>query len=130
MIVVLDTNVWVSALEFGGIPDLAVFRALTRDQLAISEFIRAETVRVLTRKFNHDPRELQTQLDEMPVQARWIDVTGEVHGICRDPKDDAILETAWKADATYLIAGDKDLLSLGRFRQTTIVTPAMYVEGP
>lgn len=85
MIVVLDTNVWISALEFGGTPDLAVFRALTQDQLAISDFIRDEIVRVLTGKFGRDPAELEVQLDELLAQALWIEVTGEIRGVCRDP---------------------------------------------
>jgi predicted nucleic acid-binding protein len=56
-----------------------------------------------------------------------VKVTGEVRGICRDPKDDAILETAWKAGADYLVAGDKDLLALKEFRGIAIVTPAEYL---
>lgn len=129
MIVVLDTNVWISALEFGGVPDLAVFQALTRDRLVISDFIKAEIQRVLTRKFGRDPLELQALLDELLVQAHFVEVTGKVKGVCRDPKDDAILETAWKAGADYLVAGDKDLLSMGAFRGTAIVSPSMYLES-
>lgn len=67
------------------------------------------------------------QLDEMMLQALWVEVTGEVKGVCRDPNDDAILETAWRARADYLVAGDKDLLILGAFRGTAIITPAAYV---
>ena len=111
MIVVLDTNVWISALEFGGTPDRALFRASTQDQLAISDFIRAEIERVLTQKFDRDPVELQVVLDELLAHALRIKVTGEVKGVCRDPKDDAILETAWRAEADCLVAGDKDLLA-------------------
>lgn len=130
MIVVLDTNVWVSALEFGGAPDRAVVRALTQDQLAISGFIRAEIVRVLTRKFFRDSAELDAQLNELLVEAVLIDVTGEIVGVCRDPKDDAILETAWKSGADLLVAGDKDLLSLRTFRETRIISPAAYLDLP
>jgi uncharacterized protein len=127
MIVVLDTNVWISALEFGGVPDLAVFQALTRDRLAISDFIKAEIRRVLTRKFGRDPLEVQALLDELLAQALVVEVAGKVKGVCRDPKDDAILETAWIADAEYLVAGDKDLLSLGEFRGTAIISPSAYI---
>lgn len=128
MIVVLDTNVWISALEFGGTPKQAVTHALMQDQLAISDFIRSEIVRVLTGKFARDPAELNPKLDELLVQARWVEITGEVRGVCRDSKDDAILETAWKAQADCLVAGDKDLLSLGRFEKTLILSPAAYLK--
>ncbi|MGB8261104.1 MAG: putative toxin-antitoxin system toxin component, PIN family [Terracidiphilus sp.] len=128
MIVVLDTNVWISALEFGGTPDRAVFRAVTQDRLAISEFIQSEIVRVMTRKFGRDERELRPLLDELFLRALRVEVAGVIRGVCRDPKDDAILETAWRAEADYLIAGDRDLLSLGRFGKSAIVTPAAYLQ--
>ncbi|MGB6157688.1 MAG: putative toxin-antitoxin system toxin component, PIN family, partial [Acidobacteriaceae bacterium] len=83
MIVVLDTSVWISAPEFGGIPDLALVRALTEDQVAISDFIRTEIMRVLTGKFARDPAELEGQLDELLVQALLVEVTGEIKGVCR-----------------------------------------------
>ena len=51
MIVVLDTSVWVSGLEFGGTPDRAIDQALTSDQLAISDFIHDEIVRIGVQKF-------------------------------------------------------------------------------
>lgn len=127
MIVVLDTNVWVSALEFGGTPALALSRALTKDQIAISRVIESEVIRVLTSKFRRDPRVLQAQMDELLSQALLVEITGDVQGMCRDPEDDAILETAWRAHASYLVAGDKDLLSLKTFREAQIVTPAAYV---
>jgi putative PIN family toxin of toxin-antitoxin system len=126
VIVVLDTNVWVSGLQFGGTPARAIDQALLRDRLAISEFIRNEVVRVLTRKFARDSSEIDVRLNELLAQALLVGVTGEIAGVCRDPKDDAILETAWKAGADVLVAGDKDLLSLGFFKGAAIITPAEY----
>ena len=126
--VVLDSNVWISALEFGGIPDKALYQALTRDRLAISDFIQSEIQRVLTGKFGRDPLEAQALLSELLVEALVVEVTGRVKGFCRDPKDDAILETAWKSGAHVLVAGDKDLLSIGEFRGTALISPSEYVK--
>ena len=127
MIVVLDTNVWISGLIFGGSPDLAIQRALTVDRVAVSAYIHDEIVRVLTSKFSKDRTALEEVLAEMLSYALVVEVTGEITGVCRDPKDDAILETAWRARADLLVAGDKDLLSMGSFRGIQIVTPAQYV---
>ena len=129
MIVVLDTNVWVSALEFGGTPGEALLKALTRDQLAISQYIVDEIRKVMTRKFGRDTTELQSTMAELLPAALWVEVIGKVSGICRDPNDDPIIETAWKAGADYLVAGDKDLLSLGRFGDTLIIPPGEYVRN-
>ena len=127
MIVVLDSNGWISGLEFGGTPGAAIERALTRDQLAISDFIRDEIVRILTGKFGRDGWELQRMLDELLSQAIEVEITGEITGDSRDPKDDAILETAWRANAEVLVAGDKDLLTLVEFRGTKILRPSEYL---
>jgi predicted nucleic acid-binding protein len=48
---------------------------------------------------------------------------------CRDPDDDMFLECAVRANADLLIAGDKDLLVLGSYKGTRILTPAEYVSG-
>ena len=127
MIIVLDANVWVSALEFGGTPELALKKALEVDQLAISDYIEAEVLRVLTGKFGHRIHSAQTLLDEFLSKAIRVRIVGDVAGACRDPKDDAILETALVAKADFLVAGDKDLLTLKSFRGTTIITPAAYL---
>jgi putative PIN family toxin of toxin-antitoxin system len=127
VIVVLDTNVWVSALQFGGTPELALKKAFTVDQIAISDFIEAEVLRVLTGKFRHGLPSAQILLDEFLRKAVRVKIHGGIAGICRDPKDDAVLETALVAKADLLIAGDKDLLILESFRGTAIVTPAAYL---
>lgn len=127
MIVVLDSNVWVSALEFGGTPGLALTQALTIDQLAISDFIEHEVIRVLTRKFQRDPDALCALLDELLRWAHRVQLRHVVSGICRDPNDDPILETAVAASADLLVAGDRDLLSLKSFQGIAIVTPVDYL---
>jgi putative PIN family toxin of toxin-antitoxin system len=127
VIVVLDSNVWVSALEFGGTPGLALTQALTIDQLAISDFIEHEVVRVLTRKFHREPGALRAILDDLLRWAYRVQIQNAVSGICRDPNDDPILETAVAAKADLLVAGDRDLLSLKSFQGIGIVTPLDYL---
>ena len=55
MIVVIDTNVWISALQFAkgrGTPTLALEKAMGEDVIATRNEIDAEIVRVLTEKFS------------------------------------------------------------------------------
>ncbi len=127
MIVVLDSNVWVSALEFGGKPGTALTHALTVDQLAISDFIEEEVVRVLTEKFHREPAALRATLEELLRTAARVRIHGAVAGVCRDPNDNAILETALAAQADLLVAGDRDLLKVRSFQGIAIVTPADYL---
>ena len=54
MIVVLDTNVWISALQFAkhrGTPTRALEKAMSEDVIASCQEIEAEILRVLTEKF-------------------------------------------------------------------------------
>jgi predicted nucleic acid-binding protein len=37
VIIVFDTGVWVSALEYGGVPQKAISHAFSEEQLAISD---------------------------------------------------------------------------------------------
>ena len=48
---------------------------------------------------------------------------------CRDPNDDMFLGCAARANADLLIAGDKDLLVMGSYKGTRILTPAEYVRS-
>ena len=48
--------------------------------------------------------------------------------ICRDPKDNMILELAAEIEADYIITGDKDLLVLAKFEKTEIASPQQFLE--
>jgi putative PIN family toxin of toxin-antitoxin system len=47
--------------------------------------------------------------------------------ICRDPKDDKLLELAVSGCASFLITGDQDLLVLSPFRGVQILTPRQFL---
>jgi len=46
--------------------------------------------------------------------------------LCRDDKDNFLLALAKDSNADFLITGDKDLLILKKFEDTSIVTIADY----
>ncbi len=127
MIVVLDSSVWVSALQFYGVPARALKRASTIDQLAISVFIENEVTRALVTKFGIREEFVRTRLKVLLERGCRVETRGLLSGACRDPNDDAVLETAVNAGAQLLVTGDKDLLALKSFKGIAIVTPAEYL---
>ncbi len=132
MIVVLDTNVWVSALHFTSgksVPEEALRRATSLDLLGTSEELRFEVFRVLTVKFRWTSESVNRRLDVLLLRARIVVLTHTTH-VCRDPKDDMLLECAALAGADLLITGDNDLLSLESYGRTRIVTPKEYLLLP
>ncbi len=54
---------------------------------------------------------------------------GTVTGICRDPKDEPILECAKRAEAECIVTGGHDLLPLAFYRGIRIMTARDYVEA-
>jgi len=129
VIVVIDTNVWISALQFAkrrGTPTLALEKAMTEDVIATCDAIDTEIVRVLTEKFFWERHRAASALESILARSIRVKIRGALK-VCRDPHDDMFLECAALAKADLLVAGDKDLLSLGAYKGTRIVTPAEYL---
>lgn len=126
--VVADTNVLVSALQFGGKPkqllDLAIEGQV---DLAVSEAIIAETLRVLRDKFERAPEWLAEADRQMHVIIRLVHPTEVIQAIEADPTDDRILECAIAAEAEVIVSGDSHLLSLGVFRGIPIRRVAEFL---
>lgn len=128
MTVVLDSGVWVSALHFGGNPWLAIEKAFSVDRVAICDQIQHEIARVLVEKMKWSVDRVAETLATDLQRAIWVPVVGELRGVCRDRKDDMIIECALVAKARFIISGDKDLLSLAHYEGVRIITPRQYVE--
>ena len=131
MIVVIDTDVWISALQFAkrrGTPALALEQAMSEDVIATCDEIDTEIVRVLTEKFSWEQHRAISALQAILARGVRVKIGGAVK-LCRDPGDDMFLECAALAKADLLVAGDKDLLTLGTYKETRIVTPSEYLRA-
>ena len=130
MKVVLDTNVFVSGVFFGGPPHkiLEAWRD-GKIQLLLSPAILEEYQRVM--------RELAVQFPEIKIEGLMDFVI--VHSdiilpsplppvIQGDPSDDKFLECAVAGEATCIITGDNHLLRLLKFRGIPILKPREFVE--
>jgi putative PIN family toxin of toxin-antitoxin system len=130
MIVVIDTNVWVSALHFAlkrGIPRLVIERAVREDTIAICRPVEDELLRILTEKFGWKAENVATAIEAVLPFPLRIKVTGSIQ-VCRDPNDDMVLECAVLSGAQVIVSGDKDLLVLGSYEGIRIVTPAEFLQ--
>jgi putative PIN family toxin of toxin-antitoxin system len=126
--VTLDSGIYISALQFGGVPKQALVHAIATADLLVCTQIEDEVVRVMHDKFNHSPQEISNRLSEYLMEAIRIAVTGKLSGICRDPNDDFILECATIGKADLIVTGDKDLLSLSSHGAISILTPRQYLD--
>ena len=48
--------------------------------------------------------------------------------VCRDPKDNRVLEAALAGNVDYIVSGDKDLVDLGVFEGIPVVRAAGFTE--
>ena len=128
---VFDTNVIVSALLFNdSVPGQAFIRALNHGMILVSGALVGELSRVLGRdRFDrYVTREERDEfLESLIRESNLIEITEAVQ-VCRDPKDDQVLELAVNGNATYIVTGDADLLVLNPFRGVEIVTPAEFLK--
>lgn len=129
MTVVIDTNVYISALHFSqrrGIPAQAVAKAIKTDVIVTCDEIEAEIARILVEKFQWSDGLVHEALAYISKRAIRVQIHGTV-SLCRDPDDNKFLECAERAGADLIVTGDRDLLAIGSHGRTRIVTPAEYL---
>lgn len=124
----LDTNVLVSAILFGGLPQDLVDRALRGEfELVTSEALLDELENVLRDDFDQPPVLARALRDEL---ASIADVRrpASVPRVTRDPTDDMVLAAALDGGANHIVTGDTDLLDLGAHGEVTILTPRQFID--
>ncbi len=134
MRVVVDTNVLVSALLWGGTPKQFLELAVEADiEFLTSDTLLEELARVLSRaKFAAKLAGQQISAEQIAKeyreQARIITVSTVPAPQLRDPKDHHVLACALAAQANLIISGDHDLLELKEYRGIPIVTAAAAMQ--
>lgn len=128
--VVFDTNVLISAaLLPRGRPRAALdaIRAASGVLLFSDETFEELHTRILRRKFDEYVSRGGRLLFLAQIEAvsEWVSIVGVKLG-CRDPSDDKLLETALMGQASCLVTGDRDLLSMSPFQGIPIVGPAEF----
>jgi len=126
---VADTNVYVSALNFGGTAEevIALGRAQTL-QLFISPSILTEIGGVLMRKFQWSGARTRQAIAAIQEFARLVQPKETVQLITEDEPDNRILDCAIEAKAEVVITGDEHLRRLKTFRGIPILSPGEFLE--
>lgn len=110
---VIDTNTLISAaLSAQGAPAKLVQLALAHHRLVLSQATLDELrTRLYRPKFDRyiSLESRERLLHDFNASALWVDV-GEPAAYCRDRDNDHFIEAALKAQAHFLVSGDKDLL--------------------
>ncbi|MBI3622054.1 MAG: putative toxin-antitoxin system toxin component, PIN family [Nitrospirae bacterium] len=123
--VVLDSNVLISALHFGGKPEeLLVLANEGSIALFLSSFILEETERVLREKLEWKEQAVRDAMAALKDAATIVHPTMTLEAVPQDETDNRILECAVEAHANFLVTGDqRHLLPLKQYKGIRILTP-------
>jgi putative PIN family toxin of toxin-antitoxin system len=126
MRLVLDTNVVVSALLWGGVPRLLLRAGREkRVELFTSTPLLAELTDILSRR-KFEKKIAASTLSFDQLVDRYAEVASLVRPsvvprIAPDPDDDAVIGTALAAKADSIVTGDRSLLSVAKYQGVRII---------
>jgi putative PIN family toxin of toxin-antitoxin system len=128
--VVLDTNVLISAVLYGGNPRTILEAALSGAiEVSVSEAIIQEFQAVLLRpRFGLSVQFVHNVVAELTSLAEWVTPEQHHQVVIEDPSDNLVLDCAVAANAQYLVTGDAHLLRLQSYQRVAIITPQYFIE--
>ncbi|GBE05992.1 hypothetical protein BMS3Abin10_01633 [bacterium BMS3Abin10] len=129
MKVVLDTNVYISAILFGGnCEEILRLAALGSFELVISKNIIIELKTILKGKFKWSKKQISETITYIKNIATVVNPDISLSIISNDPSDNKILECAVTVKAGCIVTGDKNhLLPLKEYKGIKIMTPSEFL---
>jgi len=128
--IVIDTNIYISAILFDGKPE-SIIKLAASEKIALftSHAIIAEVAGVLRNKFNWTNQQVEYADQFIRDISILITPTCLVSKIKTDETDNRILECASESNANYIVTGDrKHLLTLRKYMDINIITAAEFLE--
>jgi uncharacterized protein len=125
--VVVDTNVYISALVFGGLPQQVLELISSHGLLLyISPSIMEEVSGILAAKFDWTKEELDLFLP--PLWDRCIIIKPTIRlKVCPDPDDNHVLECAAAAEAEFLVTGNAKHFPKA-YKATKVISPRQFLD--
>jgi len=128
--VVVDTNVYISAIFWGGKPRHLI--DLGRDdkiQIFTSEEIEQEISDKLMTKFGLNADDAGRVMADFSTFTKSIRVSSRIHVVKDDPDDNKFIECAVECGAEFIISGDKHLLRMKKYKGINIMNAATFLKG-
>ena len=126
---VLDSNIFISAVVFGGKPrDILNLAIEGLIEMAISDDVLEEIKGVLEgKKFQFPTKIVHALMRDIEDLAVFVEPKDRIEAVTDDPEDNRVLEGAVEAGSNVIISGDSHLLALGSFGRIKIMKPDEFL---
>ncbi|MEK6527311.1 MAG: putative toxin-antitoxin system toxin component, PIN family [Nitrospirota bacterium] len=130
MKVVLDTNVYISAILFGGnCEEILKLANQALFEVVISKEILDEIKSVLKGKFYWTDKQIVGVIKYIKELASIVNPGVSLRVVKEDPSDNKIIECAVASNAAYIVTGDKNhLLPIKRYKGIRIISPIEFLK--
>lgn len=129
MKIVVDTNVVISGLFFGGKPG-EIIRAIVNSKIKacatteiIDEYSEIVERMILKKHGKINVNLLLPLVNSFEIIRRKSNIK-----ISKDPDDDKFIESALDGKALYIVSGDEDLLKIKKYEKIKIITVKEFCE--
>ena len=126
--VMLDTNIIISAVGFGGKPR-KILQLILDDKIraVTSPILLAELEDVITKKFPKLAYNFASTNEQIRKKLKIVKPEKMIK-VLKDTDDNRVLEAAVEGECQYIVTGDRDLLDLGSFKNIKIMTANEFLE--
>ena len=129
MRIVVDTNIIISGIFFGGKPRDLLQKCFSGIlQMVCSEEIFIEYTETIERLTNKTGRNIGKEMEPLLIENLEFIENRYSDSYSRDPDDDKFINCARSGTIDFLISGDKDLLVLEKINGVKIVGVADFLE--
>lgn len=127
-VVVLDTNVYLSGIIFGGNPrhilDLIIENKIST---ITSPAILLEISQKLEKKFKWSKNQTLVIIKTIGKSAKLVCPQKKLSIVRADKSDNKIIEAAIESKANYIVTGDKHLSRIKKYQRIKILSPAEFL---
>lgn len=129
MNIVVDTNIIISGIFFGGNPKRIINAILdSKVNAYISKEILNEYFEIINEMMFSKGESIDLSFISLLIDRFNIIETTSKIDISRDPDDNKFIECAVDSNSIYIVSGDDDLLSIKNYHNIEIITAKEFCE--
>ncbi len=131
MKIVLDTNVFISGIFFGGHPSqILKFWKESRIKIILTESILEKYKRVgreLSAKYSSI--NIEPIIELFTIYAKFVETKDISVNACEDPDDNKFIECAIASHSKLIVSGDKHLLKMSGYKNIEVLKPRDFIDN-